>query len=121
MRNPCSVHGRGPPGGAAAAPARPLDPVARYAFGRGRATPAVPWWGSRATPILNAMKTLDTTAKVRAHERRRQVVRIFQEQEWGNVELLDGWDGVDLGELRPLLDEDDYERLLLALETPRER
>lgn len=121
MRNPCSVHGIGPPGGAAAAPARPLDPVARYAFGRGRATPAVPWWGSRATPILNVMKTLDTTTKVRAHERRRQVLRIFQEQEWGNVELLDGWDGVDLGELRPLLDEDDFERLLLALETPRER
>jgi len=67
------------------------------------------------------MKTLDTTAKVLAHERRRQVIRIFQEQEWGNVELLDGWDGIDLGELRPLLDEDDFERLMLALETPRER
>jgi hypothetical protein len=63
------------------------------------------------------MKTLDTAAKNRAHARRRQIIRIFQEQEWGNVELLDGWDGVDLAELRPLLDEDDYERLMLALET----
>lgn len=67
------------------------------------------------------MKTLDTSHRNSAHERRRQILRIFQEQEWGNVELLDGWDGVDLDELRPLLDEDDFERLMLALETPRER
>jgi len=67
------------------------------------------------------MKTLDASAKVRTHDRRRQVIRIFQQEEWGNVELLDGWDGVDLDELRPLLDEDDYERLMLALEAPRER
>ena len=65
------------------------------------------------------MKTIETQAsQARANERRRQVIRLFQQMEWGNVELLDGWDGLDLAELRTLLDEDDYERLLLALETP---
>lgn len=68
------------------------------------------------------MKTVDNATKLRAQERRRQVIRLFQQMEWGNVELLDGWDGQDLAELRLLLDEDDYERLMLALEpSGRER
>ena len=63
------------------------------------------------------MKSADqTSARARAHERRRRVIRIFQDMEWGNVELLDGWDGEDLAELRFILDEDDYERLVSQLE-----
>lgn len=64
------------------------------------------------------MPTTNTTTPARALERRRRALRLFQEMEWGNVELLDGWDGVDLAELRPLLDEDDFERLLNELENP---
>ena len=64
------------------------------------------------------MKTKPTPTAARARDRRQRALQIFQQMEWGNVELLDGWDGEELAELQPLLDEDDYERLLLALEAP---
>jgi len=44
--------------------------------------------------------------------RRREVLRIFEEQDWGNLELLDGWDGDDLDELHSLLDEEEFQTLL---------
>jgi hypothetical protein len=52
----------------------------------------------------------------RALERRRQVIRIFEDQDWGNLELLDGWDGENLDELRDLLDEDEFQTLVDQLE-----
>jgi hypothetical protein len=46
------------------------------------------------------------------HERRRRVQRIFEQEDWGNLELLDGWDGEDLEELKSILNEQEFETLL---------
>jgi hypothetical protein len=50
------------------------------------------------------------------HRRRDRVLEIFENQDWGNIELLDGWDGEDLEELRTILDEEEYQILLDQLE-----
>ena len=55
------------------------------------------------------MKTM--TEKERRRRRIDHVLRIFQDQEWGNLELLDAWDGDDLTELRDLLSRDEFETL----------
>ena len=55
------------------------------------------------------MKTM--TEKERRRRRIGHVLRIFQDQEWGNLELLDAWDGDDLTELRDLLSRDEFETL----------
>jgi hypothetical protein len=39
-------------------------------------------------------------------------MRIFEEEGWGSLELVDEWDGHDLEELRSLLRESEYETLL---------
>lgn len=52
----------------------------------------------------------------RALERRRQVIRIFEDQDWGNLELLDAWDGEHLDELRDLLDAEEFQTLVDQLE-----
>jgi hypothetical protein len=50
------------------------------------------------------------------HERRRKVLRIFEAEDWGNLELLDGWDGEDLDDLRAILDEEEFQTLLDRLQ-----
>lgn len=55
------------------------------------------------------MKT--KTEKERRRRRRELVLRIFQDHDWGNLELLDGWDGDDLSELRDFLSQDELETL----------
>jgi hypothetical protein len=55
------------------------------------------------------------------HRRRDRVLQIFENQEWGNLELLDGWDGEDLEELRTILDEEEYQILLDQLEDLEDR
>ncbi|HEX6882990.1 MAG TPA: hypothetical protein VF530_06390 [Planctomycetota bacterium] len=45
-------------------------------------------------------------------ERRRAVMRIFEEEGWGSLELVDEWDGADLDELRSILRASEYETLL---------
>jgi hypothetical protein len=57
----------------------------------------------------------------RRPDRVREVRRIFEEQGFGNGELLDGWDGVDLAELVDLLTEEEYQTLLDELEPEEER
>lgn len=52
------------------------------------------------------------TSTVRGHERRRAVLRIFEEEGWGSLELVDEWDGKDLDELRSLLRPQEFETLL---------
>ena len=49
-----------------------------------------------------------------------EVRKIFEEHGFGNVELLEGWDGEELGELEDLLSEEEFQTLLDALETSRE-
>ena len=52
---------------------------------------------------------------------RIQVVRsIFQEHDFGNVELLEGWDGNDLEELCDLLTEEEFQTLLDEVENTDE-
>ena len=46
------------------------------------------------------------------HERRRTVMRIFEEEGWGSLELVDGWDGEELEELRPILSDQEFQTLL---------
>ena len=48
----------------------------------------------------------------RRDERIRQVQEIFEEHGFGNVELLEGWDGDDLRDLSDLLTEDELQILL---------
>lgn len=45
-------------------------------------------------------------------QRRREVLRIFDQESWGNLELLDAWDGEDLDELKNILDEEEFQTLL---------
>jgi hypothetical protein len=51
-------------------------------------------------------------AKLDPRQRRREVLRIFGEESWGNLELVDGWDGEDLEELKSLLDDEEFQILL---------
>lgn len=46
------------------------------------------------------------------HERRRAVTRIFEEEGWGSLELIEEWDGADLEELRGILRASEFETLL---------
>lgn len=45
-------------------------------------------------------------------ERAREIEAFFVEQGFGNVELLEGWDGEQLEDLRDLLSEEEFETLL---------
>jgi hypothetical protein len=54
--------------------------------------------------------------KAKHHQRRRTVREFFEREGWGNVELLDGWDGEDLEELRTVLDDEEFQTLLDHLE-----
>ena len=56
------------------------------------------------------MKTMHE--KIDPRERRRRVLRIFDEESWGNLELVDGWDGDDLDELKTVLGEEEFQVLL---------
>ena len=56
------------------------------------------------------MKT--THEKIDPRARRRRVLRIFDEESWGNLELVDAWDGEDLDELRTVLGEEEFQILL---------
>jgi hypothetical protein len=55
------------------------------------------------------MRVMDEKRKRERIDRAR---RIFEEDGWGNVELLEGWDGEDLEELRPLLTDEEFQALL---------
>ena len=46
------------------------------------------------------------------HERRRAVLRIFEDEGWGSLELVSDWSGEDLEELRALLRPAEFEMLL---------
>jgi hypothetical protein len=50
--------------------------------------------------------------RIDPHERRRRVLRIFDEESWGNLELVDAWDGEDVDELRNILGEEEFQILL---------
>ena len=52
----------------------------------------------------------------RTADRAREVRRIFEEFGFGNIELLEGWDGDEIEELADLLTEEEYETLLLQLQ-----
>ena len=54
----------------------------------------------------------------RREKRLRDVRRIFEENRFGNAELLEGWDGSDVGELVDLVTEEEFHTLLDALEKP---
>lgn len=56
------------------------------------------------------------TRKTDELDRIREVRRIFEEQGFGNAEMLEGWDGDDLDELADLLSEDEFQTLLDELE-----
>lgn len=43
---------------------------------------------------------------------RHDIEAFFVEQGFGNVELLEGWDGEDLDDLRDLLTDEEFERLI---------
>lgn len=45
-------------------------------------------------------------------ERRRAVLRIFEQEGWGSLELVDDWDGKELEELRTILNEEEFQTLL---------
>ena len=45
-------------------------------------------------------------------DRIESVRRIFEDQGFGNLELLEGWEGDELEELRELLTEQEFETLL---------
>lgn len=57
--------------------------------------------------------TRETNEMDRIHE----VKRIFEEQGFGNAELLEGWDGEDLDQLADLLTEEEFQTLLDELQT----
>ena len=48
------------------------------------------------------------------------MLRIFADEGWGSLELVDEGDGDDLEELRALLRESEFETLLDRLKDPRE-
>ena len=49
------------------------------------------------------------TAQIPAHERIHTVRAIFEEEGFGNVELLEGWDGEDTQELFALLTDEEFQ------------
>lgn len=53
-------------------------------------------------------------------QRLQEVRRIFEENDFGNVELLEGWSGEELEELADILTEEEYQTLLDELEDPDE-
>lgn len=66
--------------------------------------------------MVEARETRAMTNDVKKRTRRRSVLELFEREGWGNLELLDGWDGEDLEELRGLLDEEEFQTLLDHLE-----
>ena len=54
-------------------------------------------------------------------DRIQEVKRIFEEQGFGNAELLEGWDGADLNELLDLVSEEEFQVLLDQLEVEDDR
>lgn len=62
---------------------------------------------------------MDTESKPR--QRRHAVLRIFREEDWGNLELLDAWDGENLDELKTLLDDEEFQKLLDRLQEDDDR
>mgnify|MGYP001305615645 CR=1 FL=1 len=54
-------------------------------------------------------------------QRRRDVLRVFEQERWGSMELLDGWDGEELDELKTILDEEEFQTLLDRLRDQDER
>jgi len=61
------------------------------------------------------------THKEQKRQRRQDVLRIFEQERWGNLELLDGWDGEELDELKTVLDEEEFQTLLDRLRAQDER
>ena len=57
----------------------------------------------------------------RKKQRRQEVLRIFEQERWGNMELLDAWDGDELDELKTLLDEEEFQTLLDRLRDQDDR
>jgi len=53
-------------------------------------------------------------------ERIHEVRRLFEHHGFGNAELLEGWDGIDLKQLTDLLTEEEYQTLLDSLEEQAE-
>ncbi len=49
-----------------------------------------------------------------SRERCQLAEQIFQDLRLGNAELLEGWDGDELQDLRALLTDEEFERLLDA-------
>lgn len=49
-------------------------------------------------------------------ERIQEVERIFEEYGFANADVLEGWDGEDLGDLAAVLTEEEYQTLLDELE-----
>ena len=66
------------------------------------------------------MRTTKTEV-TRESWRRARVRQIFEDRDWGNVELLEGWDGKELDELRSILSDEEFETLLDELAETEER
>jgi len=75
--------------------------------------------GPRRADLLTMTHANPGTGSAAA--RRARVLRIFADEGWGNLELLDGWDGEDLEEIRALLRDDEFQTLLDALQDDEER
>ena len=52
------------------------------------------------------------TESTKQDDRIHEVRRIFEENGFGNAELLEGWDGERLEELEELLNEEEFQTLL---------
>ena len=61
--------------------------------------------------------TRETNEMDRIHE----VKRIFEEQGFGNAELLEGWDGQNLDDLMELVTEEEFQTLLDQLQDDDDR
>ena len=53
-----------------------------------------------------------------SRQQRQRVLRIFQEEDWGNLELVDEWDGEDVDELKTILSDEEFQTLLDRLSGP---
>lgn len=59
---------------------------------------------------------MNEPTKTRNEPRLLQVRRIFEESGFGNIELLDEWDGHELEDLRDLLSDEEFQQLLDELQ-----
>ena len=48
-------------------------------------------------------------------DQREDVLRIFYEMGWEDVDRIEEWDGSDIDQLRDVLDEDEFQTLLSEL------